>query len=120
MSNLYCCSFQVRNANFYPPCETGGAFPDPATTTWPSCLDPTCDTLPTITGFSAAGTNMLPIYAGGVAYYQCDTAGQVVPTGALMEVPCLGDGTFDVPDPLPTCAAPVQCTIASAPAAGIG
>lgn len=114
-------SEQVKNGNFYVPCKLGGTFDDAGSITWPSCMDPTCDTLPAIPGFTEniPNHNTLPIYTGGVAYYQCSTTTEVLANSPLLEVPCLSSGDLDVPATPPTCAAPVECSVASFPAPGL-
>ncbi len=98
----------ILNGKFSVECENGGSFP--TSPTFPTCTIVECVTLPNIAGF--VSTTTVPLSIGGVAEYTCETAGEVTPNGAILEIPCMTDGNFDVPATLPACQAAEICVVA--------
>ena len=77
------------------------------------CYTDKCKTLPTIEGFKAV--SQAPIDMGKIATYECSEEGHVHDEGKKLEITCLTDGTFKLPETVPTCRAPVDCEPAPAP-----
>jgi hypothetical protein len=76
-------------------------------TSWPVCQASVCTDLPEPDGFTLLSSG--PIYGGGHALYKCATDGHITDTGPTFGVKCLPDGTFDEPDPWPSCALASEC-----------
>ncbi|TRY77305.1 hypothetical protein TCAL_04063, partial [Tigriopus californicus] len=103
----------VENNKFKLECEVGGQWP--VTVAWPTCIVEKCAVFPAVGGIKPKHTTFVPV--GGFSKYICELDGQVFDSGMEIDVECLADGTLDIPDPIPSCRAPVSCPAPPIPSA---